>query len=93
MSDDRDTAYRKAKETLDNIGWVFDAYIAAEMKAILESNPNDANAREEAYRRARVAAELKTALVKPVDEYEDEMIVQKHKEAKNGNREQQQHHH
>lgn len=89
MSDDRDTAYRKAKETLANIGWVFDAYIAAEMRSILESNPNDQNAREEAYRRARVASELKAGLMKPVDEYEDEMTVQKHKESKNGPREQQ----
>jgi hypothetical protein len=93
LSDDRDTAYRKARETLENIGWVFDAFIKSEMTAILKSDPNDTNAREEAYRRARVATELKTALLKPVDEYEDEMIVQKHKEAKNGHREQQQHHH
>lgn len=87
MSEDRDTTYRKAKETLENIGWVFDAFIAAEVRSILESNPNDEHAREEAYRRARVAGEMKTALLKPVTEYEDEMIVQKHKEAKNGPRE------
>ncbi len=89
MSDDRDTAYRKAKETLTNIGWVFDAYIAAEVKAILDSNPNDTNAREEAYRRARVAGEMKTKLLAPVEEYETELAVQKHKEAKNAAREQQ----
>ena len=89
MSDDRDTAYRKAKETLENIGWVFDAFVASEMKSILESNSNDSNAREEAYRRARVASELKTYLLKPVEQYEDDLTVQKHKEAKHGTREQQ----
>lgn len=87
MSDDRDTAYRKAKETLNNIGWVFDAFIAAEVRSILESDPNDASGREEAYRRARVASELKTALLKPINEYEDDLTVQKHKEAKHGPRE------
>lgn len=86
MSDDPDTAYRKAKETLGNIGWVFDAFIAAEVRSILASNPNDAHAREEAYRRARVASEMKAGLLKPITEYEDDMTVLKHKEAKNGPR-------
>ena len=80
--------YLRARELLDGLGWLFDGFIAAEMKAIYDSNIHDPKTREEAYRRAKVAGEMKDCLQRRLDEYENEQTVLKHKEAKNGTREQ-----
>lgn len=90
MSDDPDVRYRKAKETLDNIGWVFDAFVKVKMGEILESPADDTKARETAAMQAKVAMELKGALVAQVKNYEDTLLVQqKRQEARNGGRDEQ----
>jgi hypothetical protein len=86
MSDiDQDAAYRKAKETLGNIGWVFDAYVKIKMAEILDTVVQNTKDREAAYLQAKVAMELKGALVDRVKQYEDTMLIkQKRQEASNG---------
>src|SRR5262249_58654717 len=56
---DREQMVRRAREVLTGAGWVFDAFIEAEMQAIRDSGVEEREAREEAYRRARRAAGLK----------------------------------
>jgi hypothetical protein len=87
-ADENRQRYLRAKELLDGLDWLFDGFIAAEMKKIYDSNIHDPKTREEAYRRAKVAGELKGCLMQRVDDYENEQTVLKHKEAKNGHREQ-----
>jgi hypothetical protein len=85
MSDiDQDAAYRKAKETLANIGWVFDAFVKIKMAEIAESNIHDSKTREGAYVQLKVAMELKGALVDRVKQYEDTMLIKQKREASNG---------
>jgi hypothetical protein len=72
MSDDadREAKIRRAREVLQDAGWLFDDFINAEMKKVLTSTPDDMTAREIAYNRARIATELKTGLMGLVDEAE-----------------------
>ena len=73
--EERDVAYKKARETLGSIGWVFDAYVKIQMGKILDSDAGVPQEREDAYSRARVAMELKGALVDQVKTYEDTLKV------------------
>jgi len=91
MSDDTDEKrqrYLRAKELLDGLDWLFDAFIKIEMNTILTSNLHDPKTREESYRRAKVATELRGVLLTRVAEYENEQTVIKHKEAASGRRNQ-----
>jgi hypothetical protein len=67
---DREQMVRRAREVLTGADWVFDAFVEAEMRAIRNSGPEEREAREEAYRRARVAAELKGRLESLIDSYD-----------------------
>jgi hypothetical protein len=53
---------RRAREVLSDAGWLFDDFVNAEMRKVLFSRPDESAAREEAYRRARVATEMKAGL-------------------------------
>lgn len=55
--------YRRAAEILNEAGWLFDEYMSDQNRALLGSLVGDVAAREEAYRRISVAAELKAHLM------------------------------
>jgi hypothetical protein len=73
MSDDREQQIRRAREILSDDGWLFDDFVNAEMRKVLVSQPEDRNAREESYRRARVATEMKAGLESLIENYEADM--------------------
>lgn len=78
MSDDPEIKrqeYERAKAVLDGAGWLFDAFVNAEMRKVLTSDPDDMTAREVAYNRARVATELKTGLLEMTQAYESEQQI------------------
>jgi len=61
--------YRRAKEVLQEAGWVWDEYISEQNRVLLGTLPADVEGREECYRRMSVAAELKGHL-KAICDYE-----------------------
>jgi hypothetical protein len=70
MTDDREQRMRRARELLAGAGWLFDDFVNAEMRKLLLSHADAREAREEAFRRARVAAELKAGLEALLEAYE-----------------------
>ena len=67
---------RRAREVLSGADWVFDAFIEAEMRAIRDSGLEEREAREEAYRRVRVASELKGRLAALVEAHDYQRRLQ-----------------
>lgn len=55
--------YRRAAEILNEAGWLFDEYMSDQNRSLLGTLSGDVTAREEAYRRISVAAELKAHLM------------------------------
>jgi len=78
--------YRRAREVLDDGGWVFDEFVNAESHKWLTSAVNDAKGREEAYTRARVATELKVELLRVVEDFETEKKLAERREQITGGR-------
>ena len=66
----RDHKVKRARDLLDDAGWLFDDFINAEMRRVLTSDPDDMTTREIAYNRARIATELKAGLAALVEEHE-----------------------
>ncbi len=62
MSGRSESELRRARELLAGAGWLFDEFVNGEMRRVLFSRPEEAALREEAWRRARVATELKAGL-------------------------------
>ena len=58
---DREQQIRRAREVLSDAGWLFDDFVNNEMRNVLVSQPEERDQREESYRRARVATEMKAA--------------------------------
>jgi hypothetical protein len=69
MSEEREQQIRRAREVLSDAGWLFDDFVNNEMRKVLLSRPEEREARDEAYRRARVATELKTGLESLIEVY------------------------
>jgi hypothetical protein len=69
-SDAREQQIRRAREVLSDAGWLFDDFVNAEMRKVLLSQPEEREAREEAWRRARVATEMKAGLESLIESYE-----------------------
>ncbi len=74
-ADDRDSAgreqrIRRAREVLSDAGWLFDDFVNNEMRKVLLSQPEERDQREEAWRRARVATEMKAGLEGLIETYE-----------------------
>ena len=69
-SDAREQQIRRAREVLSDAGWLFDDFVNAEMRKVLVSQPEEHDAREEAWRRARVATEMKAGLESLIEAYE-----------------------
>jgi hypothetical protein len=66
----REQQIRRAREVLSDAGWLFDDFVNAEMHKVLVSQPEERDAREEAWRRARVATEMKAGLESLIEAYE-----------------------
>ena len=69
-SENREQQIRRAREVLADAGWLFDDFVNAEMHKVLVSQPEERDAREEAWRRARVATEMKAGLESLIETYE-----------------------
>ena len=86
----REHRLRRAREVLSEAGWLFDDFVNAEMRKVLVSAPDERDAREEAYRRARVATEMKAGLESLIENYEADMRLQERrdqqKESRDGRR-------
>ena len=68
---------RRAREVLAEAGWLFDDFVNAEMRKVLVSQPEERERREEAWRRARVATEMKAGLESLIETYEADLTLQK----------------
>src|SRR5712664_2216685 len=66
----REQQLRRAREVLSDAGWLFDDFVNAEMRKVLVSKPDERDQREEAFRRARVATEMKARLESLFETYE-----------------------
>ena len=70
---DREQQIRRAREILSDAGWLFDDFVNNEMRKVLVSQPEERDQREEAWRRARVATEMKAGLESLIETYEADM--------------------
>jgi len=71
---------RRAREVLSEAGWLFDDFVNAEMRKVLLSQPDEGAAREEAWRRARVATEMKAGLESLIEAYEADVRLHERRE-------------
>ena len=71
---------RRAREVLSGAGWLFDDFVNAEMRKVLVSEPGERDQREEAYRRARVATEMKAGLESLIESYEADVRLKERRE-------------
>ena len=87
---DREQQVRRAREVLADAGWLFDDFVNAEMRKVLMSRPDEREAREEAWRRARGAPEMKAGLEALVEAHDaDERLrgrLQERREKQQENR-------
>jgi hypothetical protein len=80
MTDDREQQIRRAREVLSDAGWLFDDFVNAEMRKVLLSQPEEREQREEAWRRARVATEMKAGLESLIETYEADARLKERRE-------------
>jgi hypothetical protein len=85
MTDDREQQIReqqirRAREVLSDAGWLFDDFVNAEMRKVLVSQPGERDLREEAWRRARVATEMKAGLESLIESYEADSRLKERRE-------------
>jgi hypothetical protein len=66
----REQQIRRAREVLSDAGWLFDDFVNNEMHKVLVSHPEERDQREEAWRRARVATEMKAGLESLIEAHE-----------------------
>lgn len=76
----REQQIRRAREVLSDAGWLFDDFVNSEMRKVLVSQPEERDQREEAYRRARVATEMKAGLESLIETYEADMRLTQRRE-------------
>ncbi len=90
MTSEQEQKYRRAREVLADAGWLFDDFVTTEMRKILTSMPQEWKLREEAWRRARVATELKVGLESLIQSHEADLKLeerrQQRKEGRDGRR-------
>ncbi|MBV8189949.1 MAG: hypothetical protein JO339_22085 [Alphaproteobacteria bacterium] len=77
---DREHQLRRAREVLSEAGWLFDDFVNSEMRKVLMSRPDERELREEAWRRARVATEMKAGLEALVEAHEADRRLQERRE-------------
>jgi hypothetical protein len=71
-----------AREVLSDAGWLFDDFVNNEMRKVLVSQPEERDQREEAYRRARVATEMKAGLESLIESYDADVRLKERRERK-----------
>ncbi|HEY4891850.1 MAG TPA: hypothetical protein VII10_09095 [Reyranella sp.] len=76
----REQQIRRAREVLSDAGWLFDDFVNNEMRKMLVSQPEERDQREEAWRRARVATEMKAGLESLIETYEADMRLKERRE-------------
>jgi hypothetical protein len=86
MNTEHEQRVQRAREVLSDAGWLFDDFVNAEMRKVLMSRPDEREAREEAYRRARVATEMKAGLEAVIEAYEADKRLQERREQLKENR-------
>jgi hypothetical protein len=83
-AEEKEQRVRRAREVLAGAGWLFDDFVNAEMRRVLASKPDERDAREEAYRRARVATELKIGLQGLIERYQADLKLQDRRDKMRG---------
>jgi hypothetical protein len=84
---DREQQIRRAREVLTDAGWLFDDFVNTEMRKVLLSQPEERDQREEAWRRARVATEMKAGLESLIEAHEaDSRLMERRTQQKEGRR-------
>ena len=83
---DREQQIRRAREALSDAGWLFDDFVNNEMHKVLVSQPEERDQREEAWRRARVATEIKAGLESLIENYEADARLKERREQRNDKR-------
>jgi len=83
---DREQQIRRAREVLSDAGWLFDDFVNNEMHQVLVSQPEERDQREEAWRRARVATEIKAGLESLIENYEADARLKERREQRNDKR-------
>jgi hypothetical protein len=76
----REQQIRRAREVLSDAGWLFDDFVNNEMRKVLVSQPEERDQREEAWRRARVATEMKAGLESLIETYEADTRLKERRE-------------
>jgi hypothetical protein len=76
----REQQIRRAREVLSDAGWLFDDFVNNEMRKVLMSKPEERDQREEAWRRARVATEMKAGLESLIETYEADARLKERRE-------------
>ena len=76
----REQQIRRAREALSDAGWLFDDFVNNEMRKMLVSQPEERDQREEAWRRARVATEMKAGLESLIETYEADLRLKERRE-------------
>jgi hypothetical protein len=76
----REQQIRRAREVLSDAGWLFDDFVNNEMRKVLVSQPEEHDQREEAWRRARVATEMKAGMESLIETYEADMRLKERRE-------------
>jgi hypothetical protein len=79
---DREQQIRRAREVLLDAGWLFDDFVNNEMRKVLVSQPGEHGQREEAWRRARVATEMKAGLESLIESYEADARLRERREGR-----------
>ncbi len=77
---EREQKLRRAREVLSEAGWLFDDFVNVEMRKVLMSRPDEREAREEAWRRARVATEMKAGLESLIEGHEADLRLQERRD-------------
>lgn len=93
MTEEELQRWRRAKEVLNDAGWVFDEFVNQQMSELLmTTKPEDAPRRERLWQRARVATEIKANLMNEVEQFEASRKIadlkEQAKERQNGRRDQ-----
>lgn len=71
MTEEELQRWRRAREVLNDAGWVFDEYVNNTMAQVLKTSAEDVEGRERLVRAARVAAQIKLSLMDEVSQFED----------------------
>ena len=82
----REQLIRRAREVLSGAGWLFDDFVNNEMRRVLVSQPGEHEQREEAWRRARVATEMKASLESLIETYDADARLKERRDQQNDRR-------